>query len=219
MTMRARTIAAGLVAISLVAAGLAPAGAQTEATHMNTFYGPSGLMRVPTADIAAVNKAQVGIGLVENEWTLNANYGLTPYSEIGATLVNQNASDTKAIVAAKLRVEPSNISWFDLGLGTIDPFDTLDDSYYLVASTKMMPISGEYVGFRAHLGYGTGIFNEDPIGGGELHLDRHFAVVGEYDGRRGNFALRYNHLRQPFTIQAGVAESDFFISATTTLEF
>ncbi len=222
MRIRAGSIAAALLACSLVTAVLLPVSAQEDAsqsTQMNTFYGPTGLMRVPTADIAAVHKAQVGVALVEDQWALSARYGMNRYSEVGATLLNQDDSSTDVLAAAKLRVEPGNIEWFDLGLGVIDPFDVLDDSYYLVASTKKIPISGDAVGFRAHLGYGTGVFNQDPIGGGELYLDRHFAVVGEYDGRRGNFALRYNHLRQPFAIQAGVAESDLFISATTTLEF
>ncbi len=193
------------------------------ATRMNTFHGPTGLLRVPTAFVAVQNNAQYGVALRENERAASVTYGITDYAEIGATIVDQDGRSNKAIVSGKINVIPSNIGWFQLGLGAIDPFDVYDDSYYIVASTGILGapkgLEERSIGLRLHLGYGTGIYREDPIGGAELFLDERFSAIAEYDGDDFNFGLRYSHRRQPFRILVGVADTDFFLSSTVSLEF
>ncbi len=215
-----------LAALALFsAAGLASAQDEVtpRATRMNTFHGSTGLLRVPTAFVAMRNNAQYGVALRENERAASVTYGMTDYAEVGATLVDQDGRSNKAIVTGKINVIPSNIGWFQLGLGVIDPFDVYDDSYYIVASTDILGaprrLEEKSIGLRLHLGYGTGIYREDPIGGAELFLDERFSLIGEYDGDDFNFGLRYSHRRQPFRILVGVADTDFFLSSTVSLEF
>jgi len=225
--MKLRRTAALLAACVNAAFAIGYAAAQEDvtlrATRMNTFHGPTGLLRVPTAFAAVRSNAQYGVALRDTERAASVTYGITDYAEIGATIIDQDGRTNKAVVSGKINVIPSNIGWFQLGLGAIDPFDVYNDSYYLVASTGILGapkgLEERSIGLRLHLGYGTGIYREDPIGGAELFLDERFSLVGEYDGDDVNFGLRYSHRRQPFRILVGVADTDFFLSSTVSLEF
>lgn len=232
MSARARAgwltpvLAAALIAVSTSAA-LAQVIQRADVTprtvRMNTLLGPTGLITVPTAYVAPNDQAQWGMTVAEDFTSVSGTYGLADYLEVGAAWLDADAADSELIVHAKLNVVPANLGWFQLGLGVVDPFDALDDTYYIVASSDLLnpprEVQDDSIALRVHLGYGNGYFGENPIGGGELFLTPQFSVVGEYNGDSTNWAARYSHSDQRFRLQLGILDSDFFVGSTYAIDF
>jgi hypothetical protein len=69
------------------------------------------------------------------------------------------------------------------------------------------------VGLRLHIGYGTGIYRDKVIGGGEVFLGNRFSVVAEYNG-----VLRYVH-DDALRLQLGTHAKVIYFSTTYGLSF
>jgi hypothetical protein len=69
-----------------------------------------------------------------------------------------------------------------------------------------------------HLGYGTGIYRDKVIGGGEVFLGNRFSVVAEYNGVDTNAALRYVH-DDALRLQLGTQAKVIYFSTTYGLSF
>ncbi|MDM7461438.1 MAG: hypothetical protein P3X24_007300 [bacterium] len=211
--------AAGLL-LTVSFTQLEPRG-ENPAIRVNTLYGATGLITVPTSTTARFDRFQLGIALGQNVRTVSLNWGIFDSIEIGATTVDRNNQNNKVIATGKVTIIPQNFDWLELGLGTIDPFDAINKTFYGVASANVRVPSrapDSVVGLRLHLGYGTGLYRDKVIGGGEVFLNNQFSVVGEYNGVDSNFALRYvydNNLR----LQLGTQAKVIYFSTTYGLSF
>lgn len=209
-----------LTSIAFSAAQVEPRG-ENPAIRVNTLFGATGLITVPTSTTTRFDRFQLGVALGHNVRTVSLNWGIFDGVEVGGVVVDCNNQNNKVIATGKVTIIPQNFDWLELGFGTIDPFDAINKTFYGMASVNVrVPSQAEeqVVGVRLHLGYGTGIYRDKVIGGGEVFLNGQFSVVGEYNGVDSNFALRYvydNNLR----LQLGTQAKVIYFSTTYGLSF
>lgn len=194
---------------------------ENPAIRFNTMLGSTGLITVPTSTTTRHERFQLGTSLGKDIRTVSLNWGIFPSIEVGGTFVDRQNARNKVIGTAKVTIIPENFGWLELGLGVIDPFDAIETSAYGIASVNVkVPASAEeqVVGLRLHLGYGTGIFRDKVIGGGEVFLGKQFSVVAEYNGVDTNSALRYIH-DESLRMQLGVQGKVIYFGTTYGLSF
>jgi hypothetical protein len=221
--LRARINFPAVTALSAMAQESAPAPQESPAdaelrndalrARISTLYGPAGLIIVPHSYVTTQRRTLVGT-YIARDVSASANYGLLRGVDVGAAYVNPDDGDGEVLANAKVNIVPSNFGRFQLGLGVIDLLDMLDQTFYIMASAEWgMSEAARAKGrvLRLHLGYGTGLFDDSLIGGGEYLLTRRLAVIGEYDGDRVNAALRYIR-DEGFRMQIGLASSRLFFS-------
>ncbi|MFN3689393.1 MAG: hypothetical protein ACK4UU_00535 [Fimbriimonadales bacterium] len=214
------TLGAVSMSIAFAVAQVEPRG-ENPAIRVNTLLGPTGLITVPTSTTTRVDRFQLGVAMGQNIRTVSLNWGIFDSVEIGGVVVDRNNQNNKVIATGKVTIIPQNFDWLELGFGAIDPFDAINQTVYGIASVNVRvpsQASERVVGLRLHLGYGTGIYRDKVIGGGEVFLNDQFSIVGEYNGVDTNFALRYvydNNLR----IQLGTQAKVIYFSTTYGLSF
>jgi hypothetical protein len=194
--------------------------------QMNTLFGPSGLLVVPTAYATPHQEVQFSTSFGKDIRGPAANYGIIQGVEIGGAFMDREKASNKTIANAKVSIVPENFKNFVLGIGVIDVADAIDRSFYFVASASFTPpnwdlprpAEGRPIALRLHAGVGTGLFQEEIFGGGELLIDPRFALIGEWDTKNFNGALRYRH-NESFAIQLGFQHTDLFLGATYSLRF
>lgn len=217
-------IGSALFAIS----GRGPASAQVVQgtreglTVANSLYGPTGLISIPTAYVTPHRTWALSASFGRDIRVPAVNYGVLPYIEIGGGFVDRESGGNKAIANAKVTIIPSNFKWIEIGVGIIDPADAVDQTVYFVASADLVPPKWdvpergiESVGLKAHFGAGTGLFREKVFGGAELLFNKKLSLIGEWDTKNVNAAVRFapaDYLR----LQLGVQGKDIHFSATTT---
>ncbi len=200
--------------------------ARQPAAKMNTLFGPSGLLVVPTAYVTPQNEVQFSTSFGKDIRGPAANFGIIQGVEIGGAFIDREKASNKAIANAKVNIVPENFKNFVLGFGVIDVADAIDRSFYFVASASFTPPNWEIprpaetrpIALRIHAGVGSGLFQEEIFVGGELLIDPRFALIGEWDARNFNGALRYRH-DDSFAIQLGFQHTDLFLGATYSLRF
>lgn len=218
-----RIIFTGILSLSigLFAFGQVEPRGENPAIRVNTLLGPTGLITVPTSTTTRVERFQLGTAFGKDIRTVSLNWGIFDSIEIGGTVVDRNNQNSKVIGAAKVTIIPQNFDWLELGFGTIDPFDAIEKSFYGIASVNVrVPTEApeSVVGLRLHLGYGTGIYRDKIIGGGEVFLNNQFSVVAEYNGADTNAALRYVH-DDALRMQLGTQAKVIYFSTTYGLSF
>jgi hypothetical protein len=183
--------------------------------RFDTAYGPVGLIIIPNAYVATKNRVVFGMYLGRQK-SAQANYGVIKGIDVGVSVQDIPASTIRGLFNAKVNVVPANLKYFELGLGFIDLFGSLKQTFYLMTSTEILAhakVANTFQGVRLHLGYGNGVFKQHVIGGGELLLSQRLGVVLEYDGTNFNYALRYVR-DASFRAQVGVGDNNLFIAAT-----
>ena len=188
---------------------------------VNTFYGPTGLMLVPTAFVTPANQVSFGASFGSEMRGPSANWGATPGIEIGGAFIDREGADNKAIANAKVTIVPQNFDWFQIGIGVIDAVDAINTTVYVVGSATWKPpnwnlgseLGGRPVGLILHAGAGTGLFDEQFIAGAELILGDNLSIIGEWDSDNVNGALRYVH-ESSFRIQLGILQRHLYLGAT-----
>lgn len=213
----------GIVSLSigLFAFGQVEPRGENPAIRVNTLLGSTGLITVPTSTTTRVERFQLGTAFGKDIRTVSLNWGILDSVEIGGAVVDRNNQNNKIIGTAKVTIIPQNFDWLELGFGTIDPFDAIEKSFYGIASVNVrVPTAAPepVVGLRLHLGYGTGIFRDKLIGGGEVFLNNQFSVVAEYNGVDTNAALRYVH-DDALRMQLGTQAKVIYFSTTYGLSF
>lgn len=191
------------------------------ANGFNTVYGPNGLIVVPTASETPENTVSFGSFHSGKETGPSANWGITRWASVGGAILDRHGADDKAIANGKLRILPANLPWLDIGIGVIDAFDAIDQSFYVVGSSYLnVPndMEEEAMGFKVHAGVGTGMFRERLFGGAEMLINNRWSVVGEWDAKNFNGALRYAH-DDNFRLQGGFKHTSLFLGATYTMRF
>jgi len=218
-----------LIAVPALIAALAATEPQTVSratsvapnVHMNTLYGPTGLINVPTANTAERGVVGFGAGFAKDFRGPTANWGVVDSIEVGGAFLDRTGADSKAIANAKVKIVPSNFNWFDVGVGVIDVADAINQTFYVVGSAAIVPPNfspDNAFAARIHAGVGTGLFSEKLFAGGEIFLNNKTALVGEWDSKNFNAAFRFRHMEM-FAIQAGVANKGLFLSSTVSLKF
>jgi hypothetical protein len=206
--------------VMLAMAQVEPRG-ENPAIRVNTLFGSTGLITVPTSTTTRVERFQLGTAFGHNVRTVSLNWGIFEGIEVGGAVVDRTGADNKVIGTAKVTILPQNFDWLELGFGTIDPFDAIEKTFYGIASVNVrVPSEAQekVVGLRLHLGYGTGLFRDKFIGGAELFLDKRFSVVAEYNGADTNAALRYVH-DDSLRLQLGTQAKVIYFSTTYGLSF
>ena len=203
------------------ASGQVTEGSREGLTVANSIYGPTGLIKIPSAYVVAPKTFAISASFGRNIRVPAVNYGVVPYVEIGGAFVDRESADNKAIANAKVTILPSNFRWFEIGVGVIDAVDAVNQTAYFVASADLVPPNWdlperglETVGFKVHLGAGTGLFQEKIFGGMEALFNRRVSLIGEWDTEDVNAAVRFapqDHVR----IQIGVQGKDIHFSVTT----
>lgn len=197
------------------------AGTRGPLTGANTLYGPTGLMLVPTAYTVGHQEFAVSGSFGMHVRGPAINYGLIPYVEIGAAFMDRDNASNKGIANAKITLIPQNFQKFEIGVGVIDAIDAIERSFFAVGSADFSPpnihepITGETpVGFKVHGGFGTGMFKDSFIGGAELLFGNKVSLVGEYDGKNFNGAVRFSP-NKDMSVQLGFQKTDFFFGLTS----
>lgn len=193
-------------------------------TGMNTTFGPTGLINVPTAFGARHREVRVGGSWGKELDGPSLNYGLIPWLEIGMAYLDRENARDKAIGSAKLTLLPSNFNWLTVGVGTIDPFDSINRTFFVVGSADLTPpnmrsaTGASAFAFRVHAGTGSGIYRERLIAGAELIFADRFSIIGEYDAVNVNTAIRYKATND-VQLQAGIRDKGGFFAITSSLRF
>lgn len=215
-----------IISASLIAASVAAFAQATDkpgvGSGMNTLYGPTGLLTVPTSSTVRLREAKIGATFANDVRSPSINYGVIDWVEIGGAFVDRDNGSDRLIGNAKVTFIPSNFRTVTLGVGVIDAADAIGRTFYAVASADLLTPNAEIegrsaVGFRVHAGYGSGMFREKLIGGAELYFQEGFSLLGEYDGKNVNGGVRYT--KDSVQAQLGVLNKKLAFGISTTLRF
>jgi hypothetical protein len=212
-----------LLAIALGVACALPTLAQGTIlpSRSSSLFGPTGLFSVPTADVLAARKFQIGTHFGRDLSTVGVNAGFANFVEVGVCYLDRENADNRTIASAKLQFIPTGFETVKIGVGVIDMAKAVERTGYIILSTraKVPPDVEDTVSqLIVHAGYGTGLFKEKIIGGAEGVLAARWRLILEYDGDNLNGGLRYSH-DQSLRLQAGVWRNQLFFSASYALEF
>lgn len=219
--MRIPTWIVGVLTTSALASAQVEPRGENPAIRFNTLFGSTGLITVPTSTTTRHERFQLGTAFGKDICTVSLNWGIFPSIEVGGVFADQQGADNKVLGTAKATIIPQNFEWLELGFGTIDPFDAIERTAYGIASVNVkVPtcVEKEVVGLRLHLGYGTGVFRDKIIGGGEVFFREQFSIVAEYNGVDTNVALRYVH-DESLRLQLGTQGKVLYFGATYGLSF
>lgn len=213
LAFRAAALAV-LAATSVAAVSAQDAPLQNDilSARFNSFWGPSGLITIPDAYAGSANRAVVG-SFSGDQKTFTLNYGVVNGVDLGVAYIDRNAQRNRLIANAKINLIPSNFRGFQIGAGVIDMADSINNTSYVMASFQTgVPesLASRYVGLRLHAGYGTGIYREKIIGGGELLINNRSSIIGEWNGTKANAGFRYiatDNIR----LQAGLENKEVFL--------
>jgi len=188
---KVRRLLAALALVSLVAGG-------TAAWAQPSLAGPTGLLRIPTADALGALQWNAGASNVwadgaPDESYVYANVGLLPKLEIGATRQEFEEEEAETVLNAKYRLLglPGRIT---LAGGVIDITDQLDRSAYAVVSHELgagiVSPQGQFTMPVLHVGVGGGRF-DGLFGGLSVVVGGKADVMAEYDGQAFNVGARW----------------------------
>jgi len=213
-----------VVLTSLAVGGFAQGGDALQndilRARINTLYGPSGLITVPHAYVAASNRVVIGTTFGKDK-SVSGNYGIIRSIEAGVSYVEPESLKGKVFGNAKVHIVPANFKNFDLGIGVIDVGDARRRTFYGVLSADWATpeVLEQYaVGIRLHAGAGTGFFREKFIGGAEVLLSSRVSFIVEYNGVDTNAAIRYAR-DEGFRMQAGVLRKGVFFGTSYAFTF
>lgn len=191
MSMRTSlTLMCLLVAVSVIAgtAGAAP-----------SFFGPTGLVTIPTAD--SLNKGEynlaafvVGADEGGDFTTVAGNLGIVKNLEAGITYIKPEDTSGKVWLNAKYTFMPETTKNPAVAGGVIDLTDETDTTAYFVLSKafghRVDTSLGEITSPRFHLGVGGGQF-DGLFAGVSAGLGERFTIMAEYDSEDINLGARF----------------------------
>lgn len=114
----------------------------------STIFGPTGLVKVPTADPVPEQRLSLDYQLVGMETNiLNSRYGLNEDVELGLNLGITSDNNLEPMVHIKARLLKETDRYPALAAGIVK------DSVYIVGSKSL-----GFPGLRGHLGVGNGLY-------------------------------------------------------------
>lgn len=234
--MRLSPLAVGLAVLGLAAT----AGAQTipiidwgvpspEKHPTSSWYGSTGLVRVPTAAIAPALRITGGAHRVEfdekRQDVLTANVAVLGDLEFGVTrignlrprtIVDEDYTD-EFLFNAKYRINMGGllnlVAAPDVAVGVWDASDRYDRTFYLAISQNIpLDALGAPSSLNAHVGYGRSEHRTGTLDGMFFGVDfspfRRALLQLEYDAEDFNAAMRY-YVSEWLALDVGVVDGDF----------
>lgn len=166
----------------------------TEA-RVPTFFGSTGLLTVPSAYTQGNRVVTPFFGGTGDFYGGGVLGGITDRFEIGAGAFSFD-NDVDVLLNAKLLLLQEKRIWPALSVGVVDALDQLDrgPGWYVVASKYFTRSELEQrFALKGHLGYGGGIFDEEPFAGAELFFNRNLSAMAEYRDGDVSLGARYTY--------------------------
>jgi hypothetical protein len=153
-----------------------------------SFFGPTGLLAIPTADTLAEQSWNVHVHATDPLTTFGGSYGITKALEVGVSGVTPKHGDTKALFHAKYALLQESGKAPGLAVGGADLSSEFGDdpAVYLVASKSLSSLLGSQMAkynLRGHIGYNftrNSIFARRVLGGVDLQLQQNVQVMVEW---------------------------------------
>jgi hypothetical protein len=201
----------GLFSALLAAALLtaAPAMAQDEPSILGggnavpNFLGSTGLLLAPSAYTVGDRGVSGHAYFTDNFNSFGAQVGLSSRLEVGASYLDFDGGSNDVLLNAKFALLQETLPLPQLSIGVVDALDELDvdPSVYIVASkdlSRIIPLN--LFPIRAHAGWGTGVYDNEPFFGLEMNLGTPldvlpiskpvFSGIAEYVNDDFNLGLR-----------------------------
>ena len=174
----------GLAALTLL---LLMAAAPTFASP--SLFGPTGLLRVPTADtLAPPGLDFAAYWSSDVATTLIMNVGVVPKVEVSAAWVDPEGDAASTIISGKWQIMTEADRGFALAVGLYDASGEINRTLFGVAQ-KHLTVGNTRVrvvgGLATEHSLVDGFF-----AGAEILLGRGYSAIVEYDGDNTNAALR-----------------------------
>jgi len=189
-----KTPLVGLAVFGLLAALVL--GAQAD---RQSYFGPTGLLLTPTAEIPGTLGFMGSAYFVDDPGDTKA-YALTGgFMSFEGSLARLDGDDAKTLLDLKYQYHPmsgpgTSLLPFDVAVGVIDLTDELDQSFYVVSSMPVnlgAKLSKSIPTFNANLGVGGGFF-DGIFYGVELGWNNGLGLIGEYDSDDWNWGVEYS---------------------------
>ncbi len=168
------------------------------ATAAPSFFGYTGLIRIPTADSLDKDEYNAGAFAINVDegadfTVFAANLGLIPQLEVGFARVKPDEASGETWLNAKYTFAQETEKNPALAGGVVDLTDETDTTAYLVAS-KSFPRQyrtslGEIASPRIHVGVGGGQL-DSVFAGVSATLGDRFTLMAEYDSNDFNWGAR-----------------------------
>ncbi len=169
------------------------------ATASPSFLGPTGLVKIPTADSLSKDEYNLGAFVVSADeggdfTTVTGNIGIVKNLEAGITYIKPEDISGKVWLNAKYTLMPETTKNPAIAGGVIDLTDEIDTTAYFVISKafghSVDTSLGEITSPRFHIGVGGGQF-DGLFGGVSAGLGERFTIMAEYDSEDINLGARY----------------------------
>lgn len=182
----------------------APAGAgktvEAPATTARTpnFFGATGLLYAPSAYVQGDRTITPFINGNRDFVSGGALAGIGNRFEVGVSVLGEQnfGDDTDILANAKFQLLREKKSIPAVAVGVTDAFDQLgvDPSWYVVASKYFTRSEIEQrFALKGTVGFGGGIYNDEPFGGLELFFDRNLSAMAEVTNGDINIGGRYTY--------------------------
>lgn len=225
-----------LLAATLLAA--VPAFAQDETPSLlhggsssPNFLGSTGLLLAPSAYTVG-DRGFSGHAYFTGDFeSYGVQVGLGSRLEVGGTYLNADNGDDGFLLNAKYALLRETTPLPAVSVGVVDALDELnvDPSVYVVASkdlSRIIPLN--LLPIRAHVGWGTGVYDNEPFFGFEANIGTPFDVLpishpvfsGTVEYVNDNFNLGLRGRYKGFAATVALFDFDSFgggISYTTGL--
>jgi hypothetical protein len=161
-----------------------------------SFFGPTGLLVIPTADSQAQQSWNVHVHGIDGLVTFGGSYGVTKALELGVTGADFRGGNTDALINAKYALLMETAKLPGVAIGGVDIADQigLDPGFYVVASKSLSSLLGSQAAkynLRAHLGYGANsIFDDKVFGGLDLQVTQNIQAIVEWISGNVNYGAR-----------------------------
>jgi Exopolysaccharide biosynthesis protein YbjH len=182
----------------------------TPALAAPNFFGSTGLFFVPTSDVAAERSYGVHVHGIKDLTLYGANFGLAKSLEAGVTAFDPRHGSTKLFGNAKFQLARETGKSPGIAVGVVDIGDTVDIAGYGIISKGFgrLEAGGHGFSLRGHVGYGTGLYRENVIGGVDLGFSDKLVLIGEFDGHDVNGGGRLS-LGRGVRVDLGILRGDF----------
>lgn len=210
--------------VALVAIAL-PVLGQTDQVRQEplTLYGVSGLFRVPTASGLRYREVSLGTVFEPDRRGPSIAFGLPYGLEVHGAYINREGQEDKFTGGAKVAFTAREFQGVQVAAGILDVADALKRSGFFVATwttDENLPEGAPVprVGLRLTAGYGTGVFRDSAIGGGEIIIDRRLSLIADYDGVDFAPGVRFRPASY-VSAQLGFAKEGLIFGFSTSARF
>jgi hypothetical protein len=177
------------------------------------FLGPTGLLNTPSATTLPMAAYDVYFYGADPFLSYGVNFGITSAIEVGGGIFDPDNNGNEGLINGKYAITKETTSTPGIAVGVLDLVDSLDMSPYLVLTKGFGRVavggSGSF-GLRGHVGFGTGLFDDNIFGGAELLFSDRLALIGEYDGNDVNFGASFR-LGRGVEVKGGLLDADEFV--------